>query len=97
MSFLDSVPIVGSYRKSNRAEEMVADAKRRHRRSNRKLIEANTQSHKLVEQLFDLKTFSSSIFTNRNYYFSKKSLLFTILLKTDRFFFTQHHLEFLFK
>ena len=54
MSFLDSVPIVGSYRKSNRAEEMVADAKRRHRRSNRKLIEANTQSHKLVEQLFDL-------------------------------------------
>ncbi|MBB1351240.1 MULTISPECIES: hypothetical protein [unclassified Pseudoalteromonas] len=59
MSFLDSVPIVGSYRKSNRAEEMVADAKRRHRRSNRKLIEANTQSHKLVEQLFDLKTFSA--------------------------------------
>lgn len=59
MSFLDSVPIVGSYRKSNRAEEMVADAKRKHRRSNRKLIEANTHSHELVDQLFDLKTCSA--------------------------------------
>lgn len=59
MSFFDSVPIIGSYRKSSRAEEMVASAKRRHRRANRELIEANSQSHELVEQLFDLKTFSA--------------------------------------
>lgn len=59
MSIFDSVPIVGSYIKSNRAEEMVADAKRKHRRLNRKLIEANSLSHELVDQLFDLKTCSA--------------------------------------
>ena len=55
MSFLDSVPIIGSYKKSSRAEDIVNQAKRAHRSANRELEAANKKSKELVEELFDFK------------------------------------------
>lgn len=55
MSFLDSAPIIGSYRKSSRAEDIVSSAKREYRRATRKLDDANNESKQLVDELFDLK------------------------------------------
>lgn len=56
MSFLDSIPVVSSYRKSNRADDIVAQAKRSHRRAKWDLEDANQKSCDLVDELFDLKT-----------------------------------------
>ncbi len=55
MSLLDSIPVVGSYRKSSKAEDIVSRAKRQHRRGTRNLEEANKQSQDYVDALFDLK------------------------------------------
>ncbi|NAZ69887.1 hypothetical protein [Vibrio toranzoniae] len=55
MSFLDSIPVVGSYRKSSKAEDIVFSAKRQHRRANRRLEDSQKEAQNLVDQLFELK------------------------------------------
>ncbi|HHG3597569.1 TPA: hypothetical protein ACPVZ2_004319 [Vibrio parahaemolyticus] len=55
MSFLDSIPVVGSYRKSSKAEDIVSSAKRQHRRANRRLEDSQREAQNLVDNLFELK------------------------------------------
>jgi len=55
MSILDSVPIVSSYRKSSKAEDIISRSKRDHRYSNRLLDETQKKSQQLTGELYDLK------------------------------------------
>ena len=55
MSILDSVPVVGSYRKSKEADEIVARWKRNHKRAESELEEANEASKELCQDLLETK------------------------------------------
>ena len=55
MSILDSVPIVSSYRKSSKAEDIISRSKRDHRYSNRLLDDTQKESQQLTGELYDLK------------------------------------------
>ncbi len=55
MSFLDSVPVISSYRKSKEADEIIEDWQDRHEYAERRLSKAQSASKKHVDELFELK------------------------------------------
>lgn len=55
MSIFDSIPIISSHRKSNRADDIISSSKRYHRRAISHLEATNADSKKSVDDLFDLK------------------------------------------